>query len=122
MNDLHMNRVEGIRVLIYGTTFDAPGRRDCWRCNRIQRSIRVHIVFTLGNRGYEDKFMEVTDGISPLVPGLETVSFIFWVILTCSETSNGDLLHLDAPIRMWPTWSPVRDREGLSVDINQSLL
>jgi hypothetical protein len=66
--------------------------------------------------------MEVTDGISPLIPGLETVSFIFWVILTCSETSNGDLLHLDAPIKMWPTWSPVRDREGLSVDINQSLL
>ena len=28
MNDLHMNGVEGIRVLIYGTTFDAPGRRE----------------------------------------------------------------------------------------------
>ena len=28
MNELHLHGVEGVRVLVYGTTLDAPGRRE----------------------------------------------------------------------------------------------
>ena len=36
MNDLHDHGVEGVRVLVYGTTLDTPGRREL-----LQMQVRV---------------------------------------------------------------------------------
>ena len=58
MTDLFHNGVDGVRIMLYGTTLDTPGRRELLN---MQAVTAFHIAYIRGNQVCAHRYMEDTD-------------------------------------------------------------